>query len=383
MRIGVLAQPLLEPSAGITYFTKGILDELIKQDKKDTFDLFLFRLFPKSKIFMFGRQRKNFRYRYQRLFPFKVYYKLHKWGINIPLELFFGSHDLYFFPNFTLYPHRRGRSVVVVHDLSFEKVPQFVFKKNVEFLQKFVPPSVAQADRVVAISQNTKQDLIETYGVPEKKISIVNPGVDLKVFKPQSESEIAKVKKKYGIERPFVLYLGTLDPRKNVAALVRAYAALRDQGRYQLVLAGKVGWMHEKRVYGEVFEVVGKLGLKDDVVFTGYVPDEDRPKLLSACEVFVFPSLFEGFGMPVVEAQACGAPVVTSNVTSLPEAGGNGALYVEPTNLGQLTRALEDVLGKPALRESLRKKGLANARRHTWAKSAKKMMKVFESVSSL
>ncbi|MEX0887829.1 MAG: glycosyltransferase, partial [Patescibacteria group bacterium] len=151
----------------------------------------------------------NFAYRYQRFFPYKFFYKFHKLGVDIPLEFFWGKHDLYFFPNFVAYPHRTGKSVVVVHDLAFEKFPQYVFKRNVDFLKKFVPPSVAQADHVIANSEFTKRDLVETYGTPAEKITVAYPGVDEKVFYPRSEKEIEEVKKKYGITKPFVLYLGT------------------------------------------------------------------------------------------------------------------------------------------------------------------------------
>uniref|UniRef100_A0A832DRN0 Glycosyltransferase family 1 protein n=1 Tax=candidate division WWE3 bacterium TaxID=2053526 RepID=A0A832DRN0_UNCKA len=389
MRVAIDAQTLLRQNAGVTYYTKGLVEEVLKQDRRNHYDLLLWRLFPKPPVFMFGKEQ-NFFYRYQRFFPYRFFYKLHKWGINIPLEVFFppsarasageGRYDLYFFPDFVIYPHRFGRSVVVVHDLSFEKTPQFVFKENVKFLKKFVPLSVRQADRVIAISENTKEDLREVYGIPEEKVTVINPGVDLKVFRPQGREEATQIKNKYGITRPFILYLGTIDSRKNVAALVRAYANLRDRTRYQLVLAGKVGWTYEHQIDREVQEVVKNLKLEEDVIFTGYTPDEDRPKLLSACEVFVFPSFFEGFGMPVVEAQACGAPVVASNTTSLPEAAGAAAVLVDPRNEGELGEAIRNVLGSPKLQEDLRRRGFENSRRFRWEDSAVKLMRVFYSL---
>lgn len=397
MRIGVDAQTLLRQDAGVTYYTKGLLEEVLKQDRENHYDLLLWQLFPKPPVFMFGKGR-NFSYHYQRFFPYKIFYKLHKWGINIPLEIFFparapslklwsvgdripeqsrrgeggGRYDLYFFPNFVAYPHVGGKSVVTVHDLSFEKVPQFVFKKNVDFLKKFVPPSVRSADLVVAISQNTKKDLIETYGIPEKKIAIVNPGVDPRVFYSRSEEEKVAVKGKYGIEKPFLLYLGTLEPRKNVSAIVRAYAALPNRRDFNLVLAGKKGWFYE-----EVFRIVEDLGLREEVIFTGYVSDEDRPRLFSAAEVFVYPSFFEGFGMPVVEAQACGTPVVTSNTTSLPEAVGEGGIFIDPRDVSALSNAIAEIISSSSRRTELSEKGLRNARRFRWEESGRKLLKIF------
>lgn len=370
-RIAVDAQTLLEPSAGITYYTQGITKSILKLDRKNFYDLLLWRLFPKKILRMFGNG-ENFAYCYQRFFPYKLFYKFHKWGIDLPLELFFGKHDLYFFPNFVIYPYLKGKSVVVVHDLTFEKVPQYVAQRNVDFLKKFVPSSAARADQVVAVSEFTKRDLVSTYRVPAEKVTVVYPGVDEKVFYPRSEKEKDEVRKKYGITKPFVLYLGTLEPRKNVPAVIKAFAGLKNRKDFQLVLAGKTGWLSE-----EIFRTVKDLGLGEDVIFTGYVPDEDRPKLLSAAEVFVFPSFFEGFGMPVVEAQACGAPVVTSNTTSLPEAAGAGAGLVAPENIAEIKAAVERILTSEELRAQLKKKGIENARRFRWDNSARRILEIF------
>ncbi len=368
------AQVLLEQSAGITYYTKGILDEILKQDRKNYYDFFLFRLFPKLPVRVLG-EGNNFSYRYQRFFPYKLFYKLHKLGLGVPLETFFGRHDLYFFPNFVAYPHVGGKSVVVVHDLTFERVPQYVDRKNVDFLKKFVPSSVAQADHVVVNSEFTKDDLISTYRVPVDKVTVVYPGVDPQVFYPQNEKDKIAVKRKYGIKKPFLLYLGTLEPRKNVPAVVRAYAALSNRKDFNLVLAGKKGWLYE-----EIFHTVEDLGLQKDVIFTDYVPDEDRPRLLSAAEVFVYPSFFEGFGMPVVEAQACGVPVVTSANTSLPEVVGDTALLVDPGKVEEVQTAVGRILSSSKLEDNLSKAGLENSRRFRWRESAQKVIEIFQSL---
>ncbi|MDP2735565.1 MAG: glycosyltransferase, partial [bacterium] len=167
MKIGIDAQVISRNQAGVTYYTRGLVEEIMRRDRKNRYDLMT--LPPLA---------------------YRFYYKLHKWGIRIPLEVFFGSHDLYFFPNYVVYPHRRGRAVVVVHDLTFERVPRWVQPANVEFLRRFVPPSVEKADHVVAVSEFTKKDLIKIYGLPGKKITVVPPAVDPQLFKPQPESRI-------------------------------------------------------------------------------------------------------------------------------------------------------------------------------------------------
>jgi len=371
VKIAIDAQTLLEPSAGITYYTKGITEGILKLDRDNFYDLLLFRIFPKKPLRMFG-DGGNFAYRYQRFFPYKFFYKSHKLGVDIPLELFFGRHDLYLFPNFVVYPHRKGKSVVVVHDLTFEKVPQYVAQRNVDFLKEFVPPSVAKADHVVVNSEFTKQDLVNTYRVPAEKVTVVYPGVDEKVFYPRSEEDKTEVRKKYGIKKPFILYLGTLEPRKNVSSILKAYAGLKDKKEFDLVLAGKTGWLSE-----EIFRTVKDLELLESVIFTGYIPDEDRPKLLSAAEVFAYPSFFEGFGMPAVEAQACGTPVIASDTTSLPEAVGEGAILVDPRSVDEIKEALEKILASEELRTRLKEKGLENSRRFRWEESAKKLIGIF------
>jgi len=155
MKIGIDAQPLLSRSAGVTSYTRGILEEIIRQDKNNQYDLMFFQPFFK-KLSPIFKKSGNFRYKSEGLLPYKVFYKLHKWGVKIPLEILFGKHDLWFFPNFVVYPHRTGKSVVVVHDLAFEKVPQYVQDQNVRFLKKFVPRSLSKADHIVVTSEFTK-----------------------------------------------------------------------------------------------------------------------------------------------------------------------------------------------------------------------------------
>ena len=371
MKIGIDAQPLLSRSAGVTSYTRGILEGVTRQDKKNQYDLMLFQPFFK-KLNPIFKKSGNFKYRLEGLFPYKVFYKLHKWGVKIPLEIFFGKHDLWFFPNFVVYPHRAGKSVVVVHDLAFEKVPQYVQDQNVRFLKKFVPRSLSKADHIVVTSEFTKADVVKTYGIPEDKIAVVYPGVDLEKFRPSGSARINQIKEKYGITKPYILYLGTLEPRKNVPSVIKAYAGLKNKKDYQLVLAGKRSWQDR-----DIFEKVREFRIGDSVVFPGYISDEDRPDLLSAAEVFVYPSFFEGFGMPVIEAQACGTPVIASNATSLPEVGGNAAVYVDPDDADGLTRSLEELLSSPPRRDNLAKMGLANVRRFSWEDSARKIVDVF------
>ncbi len=376
MKIGVDAQTLLERSAGVTYYTQGLLEEILKQDKGNHYDLMSFGRKSEN---MFGRG-DNFTYKYQQFFPYKLFRYATYAGMGVPLlplELFFGPHDVYLFPNFVEYPHWTGKSVVVIHDLSFLRVPQYVTKLNALFLRRFVSVSAKRADHLIANSEYTKQDIVNTYKVPEDRVTVAYPGVNRKEFRPARDAQIKKIREKYGLEKPFILYLGTLEPRKNVLSILKAYASLGNREDFNLVLAGKKGWM-----YSKIFEEVKELGIEDGVVFTGFVSDGDKPAFLSAAEVFVYPSFFEGFGMSVIEAQACGTPVITSNVTSLPEAAGEAALYVDPYKVDDLKNAMEKLLFSSKLRDDLSQKGLVNVRRFDWGISAKRVLNVFGSLEA-
>ena len=375
MKIGIDAQTLLRTDAGVTYYTKGILSEVLKLDKENFYDLLLFQnpLEKQRELFGKGDNRSS---RYQKLFPYKLFYKLFKLGLPVPLEVFFGTHDLYFFPDYVEYPHLTGKSVVVVHDLSFADVPHLVQPANRKFLERFVPKSLKEADHVIAVSEFTKGRIKEVYGVVEEKITVAGPAVDTNVFYPRKEKEIEAVKRKYGIESSFILFLGSLEPRKNVRSLIEAFSLLKkNKEGLNLVLAGKPTW-----IKNELEKQVRELKLEEKVKFLGYVEEGDRPALLSAAEAFAYPSLYEGFGMPVLEAQGCGVPVVASNFTSLPEVAGEGAILVNPKDAGELADALTKALSSPQVRKDLIRKGNKNTKRFTWNNSSRKILAVFNSL---
>ena len=229
--------------------------------------------------------------------------------------------DLLFVPAHVLPLVHPRRSVVTIHDLGYLYYPQAHCLLDRLYLDLSTRYSARAATHLVADSSATKRDLIERYGVEPNKITVVYPGYDDTVFQPvRDEKAIGAVRAKYGVAGDYILFVGTLQPRKNLIRLIEAYWKL-EVGNWKLVIAGKKGWL-----YREIFQQVEKLGLEGKVVFTGYVPEGDLPALLSGARLFVFPSLYEGFGLPVLEAMACGTPVVCSNVSSLPEVAGDAAL---------------------------------------------------------
>lgn len=234
---------------------------------------------------------------------------------------------------------------------------------------------LSRASRVIADSVATRQDLIKRLGLAPGKIVVVPLGVDHARFQPSVPAEAAQnVETMLGIRPPYILSLGTVEPRKNLRTLLQAYAKLETNAP-PLVIAGAKGWGDTK-----LPDLVQSLGIGDRVKVLGYVPEETLPDLFSATQLFVYPSLYEGFGLPVLEAMACGAPVITSNVSSLPEVAGDAALLVDPESTDQLAGAIQRLIDDSGLRSELAQKGLARSASFTWEETARGTARVYTSV---
>ncbi len=292
----------------------------------------------------------------------------HRARVPLPIETFIGAVDVFYSPDFLLPPTRARRKIVTVHDLSYVRVPECFPEPLLNYLNHAVPPSVARADLILADAASTQRDLTEVYRVPFDKIKVLYSGVDARFRPDVSEESKARVR---GTTRgrPYLLSVSTIQPRKNYVRLVQAFGRIVNSqlamDNLQLVIAGSRGWM-----FDEVFQTVERLGLHDAVLFPDYISDDDLPALYAGATLFVYPSLYEGFGLPVVEAMACGAPVVSSNAASLPEVAGDAALYFDPRDVDAMTDALRRALIDDALRADLRLRGLAQAKRFSWEKAA-------------
>ncbi len=254
--------------------------------------------------------------------------------------------------------------VITVHDLSFIFYPQGFRTLNRSYLQLLTRLSARRARRVIAVSHSTKRDLIQHYGLLPDKVDVIHNGVDAS-FRPLSADQVAAFRTRAGLPDRFVLFVGTLEPRKNVARLIEAYARLPKE-RPPLMLVGGKGWL-----YDDIFARVEALDLSDEVCFVGYVPAEDLPCWYNAAELFVYPSLYEGFGLPPLEAMACGTAVITSTASSLPEVVGEAGLLVDPAEPAALATAMEQVLSDRELRETMRAAGRVRAQDFSWQKTAR------------
>ena len=294
----------------------------------------------------------------------------------LPVELVREGADLLHALGFVSPVAWRGKSVVTVYDLSFLRFPEVYNRANRMYLSTFTPPSLRRADRVITISEDARRDVVELCGVAPERVTSILLAADER-FRPAPPEAVAAFRRRQGLAERFVLYQGTLQPRKNVETLVRAYALLRSQGSddHQLVLAGPRGWQYEP-----IFELTQRLGLEDSVRFPGFVPDDDLPLWYSSAAVFAFPSRYEGFGLPLLEAMACGAPVVSSNASSLPEVVGDAGLMVDPSDVEGLCSALRQILEDEPLRQALSVTGRARARTFSWRRVAAETVQVYREV---
>ncbi len=253
--------------------------------------------------------------------------------------------------------------LITIYDLSFLRYPHFFRRGNRLYLRTITRLSARRAKALIAISRFTAEEIVALLGVPRERIHIVYPGVEPR-FRPLPRAEVEAFRRRKGLPERYILHLGTLEPRKNVPTLIRAFARLRDPSLH-LVLAGGKGWLYES-----IFAQVQALGLEDRVHFPGYVPAEEQPLWYNAATLFASLSHYEGFGLPVLEAAACGLPLVAGNRSSLPEAAGEGALLVPPTDEEAVAEAMHRLLTDAALREAVRQAGLAHSRRFTWERAA-------------
>jgi len=258
------------------------------------------------------------------------------------------------------------KQVVTVHDMTFFNMSEVHERVKRLYFRFFIRADVRFANKVIFISHSTMTDCTTRLGAVRGTSAVIHLGKSEAFRTGLAASGIRRVKEKYGLNAEFVLFVGTIEPRKNLSRLVSAFATVCDKhSALLLVIAGMKGWM-----YDGLLEMVKDLNLQSRVIFTGFVPEEEKPFLIAAAKVFAYPSLYEGFGIPVLEALACGIPTVTSNVSSLPEVAGDAALTIDPCSVTELSSALEKLISDEPLRERLKREALRQAAKFTWTKTA-------------
>ncbi|MSP37999.1 MAG: glycosyltransferase family 1 protein [Deltaproteobacteria bacterium] len=290
-------------------------------------------------------------------------------------EKFAGTNDLFHWTNFLICSQKHGKKVLTVHDVSFFLFPEFHPLKRRLTFKAFFPRSLEQADHIITDSDSTRRDLVEHFHVPADKMTTIHLGVDPS-FAPVSEPQAAPILAEYGLRfGAYLLNTGTVEPRKNLLRLIQAYNLFRsnNSASLPLVLVGASGWLNQ-----DLFEEIDKSPWKSDIKFLGYVAKTDLPSLYSGAVAFVYPSIYEGFGLPPLEAMACGTAVITANNSSLPEVVGDAAILVDAHNVDAIASAMLKVAGDATVRENLKQRGLARAKCFSWRRTAEQTLAVYE-----
>ena len=373
MKIGIDASLVVGEKAGVGWATANLIEALATVDQKNQYSLYPFFYYifdPRFKELV--APAENFSIRFQALSEAWIRYLWFE--SRIPRHRLLGKVDVLHSTTFCCPPVHSGKLVVTIYDVSFVHYPECHTEANRIHCLTGTLESAMQADRIIAISQNTKKDLVEYFNVQEDRIAVI-PLAAREEFHPRPMEEAKPfVAKRWGLDRPYLLSVGTVEPRKNLRHLIQVYCRLPEEFReeYPLVIAGGGGWMSS-----DIYQWILEMGAETSIHFLGYVID-DLPWLYCGAACFVYPSLYEGFGMPPLEAMASGVPVITSNTSSLPEVVGDAALLIDPESEEELRSAILKVASAPTLRQSMSEKGLARATKFSWEQIAKDTLKVYE-----
>jgi glycosyltransferase involved in cell wall biosynthesis len=369
MRIGIDARLVYYSQAGIGQYIFHLVSGLARVDAENEYVLLQSRKDETTIL-----DQSNFR-RVSLWTP--SHHRLERYSLNV--ELVRLGLDVLHSPDF-IPPHRPScKSVITVHDLAFLLYPHFLTKESARYYGH-IDQAVRWTDHIISVSESTKRDTVQHLGVPEDKITVVHEAAN-PIFRPVDREEAKEqVRNRHGIDAPYVLFVSTIEPRKNVPTLLRAMWQLRRcyKEDVQLVLAGGQGWLVE-----DVFAVVAELKLEPCVRFLGRVSSEELLYLYNAAELLAHPAFYEGFGLPPLEAMACGLPVVVSNVASLPEVVADAGLLIDPQDVDELTVAMWRVLNDTALGAEMREKGLRQAARFSWERAASETLEIYRLVYEL
>jgi len=400
MTIGIDIRVLARGTrTGIEEYVLNLLPRLLPLDRSIKYKLF-YNAFKKVKLDYSWLKLPNVELKEfnipNRILDF--FSQIFKWP---KIDRFLGEIDIFFSPHFLPASlSKQCKRVITFHDLSFVHHPQFFsFSRKLWHFLTFPKKQAKKADKIFTDSQSTKDDLVKIYGINPAKINVVYLGVK-NDFRPLKKNATCfrRTRKIYGLPENFILYFGTIEPRKNLISVIRAFENLKEKlskphletvwrgfegevigkkksifNDLKLVIAGAKGWL-----YRDILNKVNNSKFKNDIIFTGMIEDKDKPYLYNLADVFVYPSFFEGFGFPPLEAMACGVPTIVSNTSSLPEVVENGAIMIDPYNIDELALAIKEILEDKNLRENLIRNGIKQAKKFNWEKTAEEVLKALK-----
>ncbi|MEW6608545.1 MAG: glycosyltransferase family 1 protein [bacterium] len=378
MRIGIDVRKIVfqQMIGGLAIYPYNLIKHLSKIDKENEYILFHSFVRPKNYKFIKDLETSNFK---NRVFRCRTQF-LEDWvwdRFHLPIELLVGKVDIFHQTFSPSPPQLFGKSIVTIYDsgVGMRECLNFLAKKYE--LERAI--TLKRADFIITISHHIKNYIREVLKIPQEKIGVTYLGVGEEYYPINDKNILNNIRKKYNLNRKYLLYVGNLSPRKNVGRLVEAFYELKNNvsEAYNLVIAG-CKWRLET---DEILKKVQELNLKEDVIFINEIPMEDMPGLYSSAEVFVFPTLVEGFGLPVVEAMACGTPIIASATTATAEVVEDAGILVNPYNVAEITQAMGQVLTNTTLANELREKGIQRAKFFSWEKTANETLKIYKMVS--
>lgn len=371
MNIAIDYSAAVRQRAGIGRYTRSLISALAQLDSTNDYTL----LAPRDALYLEAARALPPNFRLVRA-PLNERALVGLWQrarLPLPVELLTGRADVFYSPDFVLAPSRARKKVLTVHDLSFKRLPETAVPKLKWYLDGAVPRSVARADLILADSKATRRDLIDFFNTPPARVQTLYAGCDPQFQRVTEPAELARVRRQYRLDKPFLLHVGTVEPRKNLVRLIQAFCQMPQHQEFELLIAGGRGWL-----YDEIYAAPEKFGVSASIRFLGFTPDADLPALYSLAELFVYPSLYEGFGLPVLEAMACGAAVVTANNSSLPEVAGDAAALVDAHDVEQLAWTMQRLLDDASWRAALQARAVERARGFSWQTSAAQLRAALE-----
>ena len=380
--VGIDVTSALTQGGGIGRYTRELIGALSQTDFANQFDITLFSAQPPAQLPVSNPLPTHPAISHKPAFLtekwlYRIWYRLR---FPLPVQTFTGRLNLFHSPDFVL-PPLAGNipSLLTVHDLSFLHYPHTFTPALVNYLNSVVPWSVGRATHVLADSIATQEDLINLWQVPADKITVLYSGVNGRFSPVKDPAAIDHLRIKYKLgDNPWILAVGTVQPRKNYQLLIQAFAKIADRFPHNLVITGGKGWLFE-----DILDEVQAQGLDGRVIFTGFVDDEDLPAMYSGATVLAFPSLYEGFGLPILEAMGCGTPVINSDASCLPEVTGDATVQLPPEGIDRWADGLANILADDALRDELISKGHEQIKTFTWQRSAGQLLSIYNKLLNL
>jgi glycosyltransferase involved in cell wall biosynthesis len=380
MKIGINALSHMGKSEGVKIYIRNLISYLAQVDKENEYIIFVGLEVEKLKSI----NKNNFNFV---IFPFPFLLKLiiirfivriFTEHIYIPIYSYLKSLDVVHFTEsyISILPVRH--SIVTIHDITIYTHSRYHPITMRFYLKPLLAFSLRKSDLIISDSKSTKDEIIKIFKIDPNKIKVIYLGVEKRFKKLDSTYVKSELKKKYSIDYNYIFYIGNLEPRKNINSAIEAFSTLKKREKldHKFIIAGKKAWLYKK-----IFKVIKRLKLENEVIFTGFIPDNDVPLFLNGADVFVYPAWFEGFGLPVLEAIACGTPVVASNVSSIPEILNNGAILVDPKNILSIAGGIEKFLKNEQYRIKTSRKGLERAKKFKWEETAIQTLEVYKKIA--